>query len=247
MFTVGDGTQYGAWPLPAEAELLPDGHPDGNCKLSTSHSARTTRDRESRPIYVNFTGAFYDYDEKFTPYNPSSTGKELTEADGDFEKSAWIFLFQARMLSLAQLDIQSSEPGRRPWSNTHDGGDNTQSFNPEANLQECDNLDRMMYLATGKKTTQKPVESCNDKTLDTVLKSMSKSPVLVIPKAATQSQLVKDGLSPEHIWIGKSQDSTEKTKWVFWDPVDNKEKPMGKSQLRDLVKDIVYFDDHSSL
>lgn len=242
MFYNSDGKENGeTWPLPEEAKLLPEG--GLNCGESASTPAQNIRDGEDvagkgYSVMVNFTGGYNEEG----PYGPGYTGSDLTAADGDSNRSAWIYLFQATMLHFAQRDVESPDPGRGRWSNTKDLGENKQGFDDKAILQDCQQLGRMLYLATGKLTTQETVESCaNNKKLEPVLGSMTKSPVLIIPKDTGSGYLRAD-----RIWIGTGQ-GKDKHLWTFWNPVDRESKSVTISQLEELAQDIVYFSDHSSL
>lgn len=244
MFYNHDGKQDGeTWPLPPLAVLLPEG--ERKCSESTRTSAQNLRGDVPSGIMVNFTGGQHETGNT-GPYGPAYDGRDLTVADGDSGTSAWIYLFQETMRHFAQEDIQSSEPGRGKWSNMKDEGDNVQRFNSEAELQKCDKLGRMLYLATGKDTIQESVGACAlHGKLETVLDSISESPVLLIPKASKDQK--GESLQSDRIWIGMSKDQKEDS-WIFWNPVEKKKpRAMSKSQVEALAMDIVYFEDHSSL
>ncbi|KAJ9119651.1 hypothetical protein QFC22_003361 [Naganishia vaughanmartiniae] len=238
LFLNHDGKQNGKlWPIPANAILLPDIEGE-SCRDSGITTAGNLRDSSDKhfDILVDFPGGS-DY------YAPPYTGDELKAADTS-DNSAWVFLFQATMLHYAQNDVQSSpsadEGGQ--WKNTRDGGQNKQMFNPEFVPQEGENLDRMLFLATNKETSQTAIEAIQDEELKAVLDSMSKSPVLVIPKADTHNILASD-----RIWIGIGP-AEEQGTWTFYNPVERKTRTASRAQLREgVVQDIIYITDHSSL
>ncbi|KAJ9097312.1 hypothetical protein QFC21_004981 [Naganishia friedmannii] len=240
MFYNDDGkANGGTWPVPGDAKLLPkDGQKCSESAMTDAANLREGVANKRYSIMVNFTGG---YDES-GPYGPGYTGTDLTAADGDSDRSAWIYLFQATMLNFAQQDVESLDPGRGQWSNTRDFGENKQGFDSDAKLQDCSKLGRMMYLATGRLATQESIKSCADnKKLEAILGSMSRSPVLVIPKATEG-----DDMRSDRIWIGTSQ-AKEEDMWTFWNPVDRESKSVSMSKLVVLAQDIVYLNDHESI
>ncbi|KAJ9119650.1 hypothetical protein QFC22_003360 [Naganishia vaughanmartiniae] len=226
-------------PISAVAKLLP-AEAGVNCWHSGLAPATVLRDSKVVHTLVNLPGGS-------EIFRPEMSGAKLRSFDNS-DKSAWIALFQATMLHFAKLDGDSiwrdpNDDSIGLWSNVE--GDPTEEyekqFDSDASLQDCDRLSRMLYIATGRYTSQEPVEKLDDNRLREILGPMSGSPVLVIPKDIQGNHLPSD-----RIWIGKQQVKGE-NKWTFHNPVERKDRVTTIQQLRDSAQDIIYITDHSAL
>ncbi|KAJ9097313.1 hypothetical protein QFC21_004982 [Naganishia friedmannii] len=180
-------------------------------------------------------------------FRPNMSGERLRNFD-NADDSAWVALLQATMLHYAKLDGDSTyrdpnDDSIGPWSNVK--GDPSEDyekiFDSTARLQDCNRLGRMLYIATGKYSSQETVEKLDDDILRKILGPMSGSPVLVIPKEIQGNYLPSD-----RIWIGTKPVKGE-DKWTFYNPVERKDKVATIQQLRDSAQDIIYITDHSAL